>query len=112
MYSDVASGPSFRPNGTFGENSRKKLRLSPQGSARRGRTLGAVKVSTLLLLLAMQAAFILYGLAATFWTLNEWLADERLNALFGGFMLFLAFLIGWRLSRRWVRRRFGLGSGR
>lgn len=71
-----------------------------------------MKLSTLFLLLLMQAAFIVYGLAATFWTINEWLADERLNALFGGFLLFLLFLMGWRRSRRWVRRRFNLGDGR
>ena len=71
-----------------------------------------MKPSTLLLLIAMQAAFVAYGLAATFWTINEWLADERLNALFGGFMAFLFFLIGWRLIRRWARRRFGLDAGR
>ena len=71
-----------------------------------------MRVSTLVVLLLMQVGFILFGLAATFWTMNEWLADERLNALFGGFMFAMFFLIGWRLSRRWVLRRFGLGSGR
>ena len=60
----------------------------------------------------MQVGFVAFGLAATFWTINEWLADERLNALFGGFMFTMFFLIGWRLSRRWVLRRFGIGNGR
>lgn len=71
-----------------------------------------MKFSTLALLLLMQAAFVAYGLIATFWTINTWLADDRLNALFGGYMFFLFFLIGWRLSRRWILKRFGLGNGR
>lgn len=70
-----------------------------------------MRPATLILLLVLQGAFVAYGLALTFWTLNEWLADERLNALFGGFFGALLFLIAWRTLRRWVRRRLGLDPG-
>lgn len=60
----------------------------------------------------MQVGFIAYGLALTFWTINEWLSDEKLNALFGGFIGGLYFLIAWRLLRSWVRRYFRLDDPR
>ena len=65
-----------------------------------------MRFSTLAVLLLLQTVFVVYGLAVTFWTLNEWLADERLNAIFGGFMGWLLFLVAWRTLRRWARRRF------
>lgn len=63
----------------------------------------------LLFFLATQAGFILYGVALVLWTVNEWDAGEGLNAIFGGFLGALTFLIVWRALRRWVRRRFRLG---
>ena len=60
----------------------------------------------------MQALFVAYGLAVTFWTINEWLADERLNALFGGFMGWLFFLVLWRTIRQWARKHLKIGDGR
>lgn len=68
-----------------------------------------MKPATLILLVLMQVGFVAFGLALTFWTINEWLADERLNALFGGFLGSLLFLIAWQLVRRWARRRFKIG---
>lgn len=65
-----------------------------------------MRLSTLLLLLLLQTVFVVYGLAVTFWTINEWLAEEPLNALFGGFMGWLFFLVAWRTLRRCARRRF------
>ncbi len=70
-----------------------------------------MRLSTLLLLLLMQTLFVVYGLAVTFWTINEWISDERLNALFGGFMGLLLFFVAWRTLRRWARRRLGFGNG-
>lgn len=69
-----------------------------------------MKFRTLLLLLLMQAAFIVYGLALTFWVLNEWLAGEGLNALFGGFLGGLFFLMVWKLLRQWARAFFQIGN--
>lgn len=60
----------------------------------------------------MQGAFVAYGLAVVFWTINEWQSDEKLNALFGGFLGFLFFLIAWRTLRRWARAYFHLDDGR
>lgn len=71
-----------------------------------------MKFSTLALLLLMQALFVAYGVGVTFWTMNEWLADERLNSIFIGFLGSLFFMMAWRISRRWVRVRLGLGNGR
>ncbi len=65
-----------------------------------------MKPTTLLLLILTQALFVAYGLVVTFWTINAWMSDEELNALFGGFIGFLFFLIAWRLLRRWARRYF------
>ncbi len=70
-----------------------------------------MKLRTLLLLLLLQAVFIVYGLALTFWVLNEWLAGEMLNALFGGFMGSLFFLMTWKLLRQWARAYFKIGNG-
>lgn len=61
-----------------------------------------MKLRALLLLLFVQACFIIYGLATTFWVLNEWLAGDFLNALFGGFLGVLFFLMTWRMLRRWA----------
>lgn len=71
-----------------------------------------MRLSTLLLLLLMQSLFVAYGLGLTFWTINEWLADERLNAIFIAFLGSLFFMIVWRISRRWARRRLGFGNER
>jgi hypothetical protein len=70
-----------------------------------------MKLATLLLLLLLQGVFIVYGLALTFWVLNAWLAGETLNALFGGFMGGLFFLMTWKLLRRWAVAYFRIGKG-
>jgi len=66
----------------------------------------------LVLIILMQVGFIAYGLVLTFWTINEWLSDEKLNALFGGFLGGLFFLMAWRLLRRWARGYFRLDNPR
>ena len=71
-----------------------------------------MKPTTLALIILMQVGFIAYGLALTFWTINEWLADEKLNAVFGGFVGGLFFIIAWRLLRRWVIAYFRLDNRR
>lgn len=71
-----------------------------------------MKPTTLLLLILAQALFVAYGLVVTFWTINAWMSDEKLNALFGGFLGFLFFLIVWRLLRRWARAYFRIGDPR
>ena len=64
----------------------------------------------LFLIVLLQGVFVAYGLAVTFWTINEWLADERLNALFGGSLGSLFFFIAWRLLRRWALGHFRLDN--
>lgn len=61
-------------------------------------------------IIAVQVGFIGYGLALFFWTVNEWLSDRPLNALFGGGLGLFFFFGGWRLLRAWVRRQLGFGQ--
>lgn len=64
-----------------------------------------LKPSVLFAILLMNVGFVGFGLAATLWAMNEWLADERLNAIFIAFMGALFFMVLWRLARRWVGKR-------
>lgn len=54
-------------------------------------------------ILFSQALFVLYGLFVVFWTLNEWLANRALNALFGAGMGGLIFFLAWIKGRAWAR---------
>ena len=66
----------------------------------------------LFLILLMNVGFIAFGVAVTLFVLNEWDLDERLNALFGGFLGALFFMLAWKAARRWARGRLKLSESR